>query len=292
MEEAHILDPNTFSVLTEKAPNDPHVHMILGNALSMSIITPDNFRRAIEEYDKAIALNPNIASVYVNRGLARYAAVEPTKEVPMWMITRENMPEEFVRGAELAVKDFDTAIKLNPRLFSAYFDKGVLVKYLGRERESIPLFKKAIEIGLKNKSRSFPTVGNEDDVEFVGTGHPMMAISDFRRFVVDRRVSIEKKEGKIVIFNPNTVYVSNENDPVALAYYHMGTAYASANLRDYSPALDCFAQAVKLNPGMPFLYSTRWIIYRGNGETDKLDGEISLYKETAAKINRIKDAVE
>jgi len=287
-----ILDPNTFSVLVEKAPNDPRTHMIYGNALSMSIITPDNFRRAIKEYDKAIELNPKVAAFYINRGIARYAINEPTEEIPMWMITNENMPEDFVSGAELAIKDFDTAIRLNPRLFSAYLNKGVILKRLGKDREAVSCFKKAIEIGLKNKKPPFPTVANEDGVEFVGTGHPMMAISNFRRFALDTKASITKKEGTIVLFNPNAVYVSNENDPLALAYYHMGTAYASSVLRDYPPALDCLDRAIKLNPGMPFLYSTKWVIYRGRGDTDKLEEQVLLYKEVAAKINRIREAEE
>ena len=289
-DKQRVFDPYVFLVLTEKAPDNPYTHMILGNALSLSEFTPNHYQKAIEEFDKAIEINPNIASVYVNRGIAHFIKNEPTGGIPSWMITGEDIPEDFIEESELAIKDFDRAIKLDPNLFSAYFNKGVILKTLGREKESIPCFEKAIKIGIKNKSSLSPTVSNEDDVEFLGTGHPMMAMSNLRKYLIDKKLGLEKKQGKIVRLSSILVFISNENDPLAFAYYHQGSAYASANLRDYNPAIECFNMAIEKNPNVPSFYAVRGVVYAGTGQTDKMLINLQLQKELIEKIKKIRDS--
>jgi tetratricopeptide (TPR) repeat protein len=219
-------------------------------------------------------------------------AVEPTGRIPAYMITRENMPEEFVRGAELAIIDFDTAIKRNPKLFSAYFNKGVILKIIGREREAVPIFEKAIKLGLEKRVYSSPTVANEDDVEFVGTGHPMMTMSGIRKYLIDEKLSFKRKEGKIVILSRTNPFISNENDAIAFAYYHQGSALASANMKDYPKALSCFDKAIEQNPNIPTFYAVKGVIYAGLGNADQMFENLNQQKALMDRIIRIKNSEE
>jgi len=291
-DKQRVFNPYIFSSLTEKAPDNPNTHMILGNALSLSQFVPDNYQRAIEEFDKALAINPDIASVYVNRGLAHYLEVEPKNSIPKYMITGENMPEEFVKGAQLAIKDFDKAIKLNPLLFSAYFNKGVILKRIGKEKEAVPVFEKAIKLGLDKKAHSAPSVADEDGVEILGTGHPMMAMSQLREYAIDQKLNVKRKEGKIVTLSRANPFISNENDAIAFAYYHQGTALASANMREYSKALKCLDKAITLNPDVPAFYSAKRTIYAGLGEADKMFDCLYLHKKLIDKMSSIRNSPE
>ncbi len=290
MSKMNTIDPNNFSGLVEKAPDNARAHMIMGNVLSFSRVS-ERHLKAIEEFSRAIQLDPKAASAYVNRGIMVYELVEPIKEMPEWMATKENMPERFVRTSELAIRDFDTAIKINPRLFSAYFDKGVVLKYLGREEEAISVLEKAIKIGIRNRNTS-PTVSNEGDAEVLGTGDPMMVVSSFKNYAISTKATIQKKGRRVVNLTPYVTYIPNEDDPIALAYYHMGTAYASSHLRNYTAAIDCFDKAIRLNENMPFLYSSRFTIYKGLGAgyENKQAEDVRLYNEVLRKINEIKEA--
>ena len=76
------------------------------------------YKRAIEDYDKAIELNPNLAQPYFNRGNA-YAKLG-----------------EYER----AIEDYNKAIKLNPDDAEAYINRGLVYAILGehdRAREDI-----------------------------------------------------------------------------------------------------------------------------------------------------------
>jgi len=90
-------------------------------------------KRAIEDYDKAIELNPDFAEAYYNRGIA-YAKQQKYNE---------------------AIKDFDKAIELNPNLAEAYIGRGVTYAEQQKYNEAIKDFDKAIEL-------------NPDDAEAYG----------------------------------------------------------------------------------------------------------------------------
>ena len=80
--------------------------------------------RAIEEYNKAIKLNPNLAGAYNNRGFAYH-----------------NLKEY-----EKAIKDYNKAIELNPNLTDAYNNRGVAYYNLEEYEKAIKDYNKAIEL--------------------------------------------------------------------------------------------------------------------------------------------------
>src|SRR5215471_4513239 len=78
----------------EHDPNNPEGHVLLGNIL----LAQKHFDEALSSFSKAIALKPDMAGAYMNRG-AVYA---------------------FQKQDELAEQDFKKAISIDPHTLQAY----------------------------------------------------------------------------------------------------------------------------------------------------------------------------
>jgi tetratricopeptide (TPR) repeat protein len=82
------------------------------------------YEEALEKYDQALALEPNLAMAWVGKGMA-HNALEDYSE---------------------ALDAFEMAISINPGYAKAWYGKGVALYGLGRYEESIEAFDKALEI--------------------------------------------------------------------------------------------------------------------------------------------------
>lgn len=88
----------------------------------------NKFDKAIQCFDKAIEINPNIAEIYVYRGDVNYIIDE-----------------------EQAIKDYTKAITLNPKSLKAYYSRGLLYEVAFSEcSKAIKDYTKAIEINSNN----------------------------------------------------------------------------------------------------------------------------------------------
>jgi tetratricopeptide (TPR) repeat protein len=81
--------------------------------------------RAIEDYNKAIALNPNYAEAYYNRGNAYY----------------------FKGQYDRAIEEFNKAIALNPNDATAYNNRGLAYGKKGHYDRAISDFQRACDMG-------------------------------------------------------------------------------------------------------------------------------------------------
>ena len=84
----------------------------------------DDYDRAIEDYTKAMELNPNLAEAHHNRGVTY------------------GKKEEY----DLAIGDFNRAIELNPNLAEAYYNRGGAYVRIGNYEYAITDCTKAIEL--------------------------------------------------------------------------------------------------------------------------------------------------
>ena len=82
------------------------------------------YDRAIQDYDEAIRLDPQLAVVYNNRGLAY-------NELGQY---------------ERAIKDFGEAIRLDPKDADAYRNRGLTYEAIGKSEEAERDFAKAKEL--------------------------------------------------------------------------------------------------------------------------------------------------
>jgi len=130
--------------------------------------TPDNFRKAIDYFNKAIALDPNYALAYV--GLAdAYALLSTFGAVPSREATlkaRESALTALSLEPSLgephatlgliltdydfdfaaAEREFQRAIELNPNYPTAHQWYGEMLGYAGRFQESFAEYRRALEI--------------------------------------------------------------------------------------------------------------------------------------------------
>jgi tetratricopeptide (TPR) repeat protein len=86
------------------------------------------FKESCIDYSKAIKINPQLAEVWSNKGIA------------------------FVELDRLddAIKAFDKAIEINPQLAEAWYNKGNALKMLGCTTEANAAFAKAKELGYSS----------------------------------------------------------------------------------------------------------------------------------------------
>ena len=83
------------------------------------------YSEAIEDFDEAIRLNPQLATAYYTRGLA-YG---------------------YLGQYQWAIENLDDAIRLDPRLAYVYYARGVVYEAIGRAKEAEQDYTKAKELG-------------------------------------------------------------------------------------------------------------------------------------------------
>ncbi len=130
------------------ATHSPRTIDYLGRA--MDLITVRNYQAAIEDLDRATALNPDHALAYFMRAQARYHALQAHEDQPA---TQQSGPK-FTGGAldnkriglQQVLADYDKAIELSPMTAVAWFDKGNILYELGDYTSAIAAYNKAIEL--------------------------------------------------------------------------------------------------------------------------------------------------
>jgi tetratricopeptide (TPR) repeat protein len=115
-------------------PDVAEHHRILGTLCGQVI--PANVlaglkygRCAMDSINKAIELDPKSPLGYVSRGVGNYY-----------------LPGAFGGGAELALKDFQKAIQLDPKLAEAHLWMGIALRKLNRNEEARSALGKALQL--------------------------------------------------------------------------------------------------------------------------------------------------
>ncbi len=119
----------------ESSPNKAEYHRILGELCGQVI--PANplmgslkyGQCARDEVNKAIQLDGNSALAYLSRGVGNYY-----------------LPSSFGGGVDLALKDLDKAIALDPKLSDAYLWKGIALRKVNRNPEARQAIEKAVQL--------------------------------------------------------------------------------------------------------------------------------------------------
>jgi tetratricopeptide (TPR) repeat protein len=115
--------------------SDAEYHRLLGN-LCGQVIPANPLLGALkygqcarDEINKAIQLDGKLALAYVSQGVGNYY-----------------LPSSMGGGVDLALKDFDRAISLNPQLADAYLWKGIALRKANRESEARAALEKALQL--------------------------------------------------------------------------------------------------------------------------------------------------
>lgn len=121
-------------------PDDAEYHRIYGTlcgqAVSANVLQGMKFGRcAQEEVNKAVQLDPKSAINYVSRGVGNYY-----------------LPAGLGGGVDLAIKDFQKAIEIDPQSAEAHLWLGLALRKQNRNGDARREFQKAVDL---NPSRAW-----------------------------------------------------------------------------------------------------------------------------------------
>ncbi len=161
----------------------------------------EDYRGAIQDYSKAIEINPSNSEAYLNRGLPKHKLGDYRGAIQDYSKSIEINPSiskgYFMRGFAKqyledyrgAIQDYDKAIEINPSNSDAYSNRGFAKKELGNYRGAIQDYSKVIEINPSNSEAYFMR------------GFAKQYLEDYRGAIQDYNKAIEINPSFIEAYN-------------------------------------------------------------------------------------------
>ena len=198
---------------------------------------------AISDYDRAIAINPNLAIAYSNRG-----------------VIKSDLGQK-----QAAISDYDRAIAINPNLAIAYYNRGSAKSDLGQKQAAIIDYNRAIMIN-PNLAIAYYNRGNTKS----DLGQKQAAIVDYDRAIaINPNLAVayanrgsaksDLGQNQAAISDYDQAIAINPND--AISYSNRGSA--KSDLGQKQAAIADYDQAIAINSNYAEAYSNR-----GNAKSD------------------------
>jgi tetratricopeptide (TPR) repeat protein len=250
----------------EDNPNLPEVYANLGSLYSQG----KQWSKAIANCEKAISLAPNFAAAY--RQLARiWTQLEKREEAadcwyqafnidPNWATAEEHVTlgNSLVELGKFdrAIECYSRAIKLNPKLATAYHNLGEMLVGEKRWDEAIANYRQAIALN-PNFFESYHSLGKT----WAERGELDRAIACYnktleinpnyaRAYVGLGNVFAQKRDFDAAIKCYRQTLEINDNS--YWAYNCLGDALAQKQL--WQEAISCYRKAIEINPNIPWFY--------------------------------------
>ena len=199
----------------------------------------EKYQKAIDTYDKAIELKPDLHIAYYNRGLVKFELKQYNE----------------------AIDDFNKAIKLEPDDVGACYMRGLAKFALKQYNEAIVDYNKAIEL-------------DPNDVgAYYSRGITKYKLKQYNEAIIDFNTAVMLKPGDAEIYHNRGIakYKLNQYDgaiadynkaielkPVLVSTYKE-RGIAKNELKQYNEAIDDFNKAIKLKPDDIETYNNRGI---------------------------------
>jgi len=147
----------SFRLALEEEPG--YIRSISGLARVYDLT--DQPEKAIEQWEKAISISPEMMELYFQAGFSYYTAGRLNEAVAAWEETARLRPEfpqahfqlgiayEDLGDDQRAIEEYRTTLQINPAYILAGYNLGHLYKRQDRIEEAIAEFKKAIEADPK-----------------------------------------------------------------------------------------------------------------------------------------------
>ena len=201
-----------------------------------------NMGRAIEDFNKAIELDPENANTYYFRGHAYHNKGDHDR----------------------AIEDYNKTIELDPENANAYCNRGLVYGRKGEYDWSIEDCNKSLELKPDNADAYFYR-----GLAFGGKGELDQAIADYNKSLELKPVNADaylcrglayREEGK---YNRSIKDCSKSlklKPDNAFAYYHLGLAYTEKG--EYEQAFKDLLKAGEKNPNFKIMYPKVYIAVR------------------------------
>jgi tetratricopeptide (TPR) repeat protein len=182
--------------------------------------TQGNFEMAIEEFTKAIELDRSLAAAYLLRGRAYAASMMHVIDVEVdfsdFTSTGDFNATGQKAGVNKAIADYTQALKLDPNLAAAYYERGGSYWLIGDYDRAIKDFNTALRL-----NPNYAAAYNNRGDAYAGKG-------DYDRAIADYSAALR--------IDPND----------AISYYNRGSAYYSKRM--YDQAIADYSAALRINP--------------------------------------------
>ncbi|MBI5749246.1 MAG: tetratricopeptide repeat protein, partial [Nitrospinae bacterium] len=237
----------------------------------------DVWKDSITLWSHQIELFPGrVAVAYNNRGFAYYddrgdyqKAIKDYNTAigidPKFVISYNNRGAAYIKigSYQEAIKDYSMAISLNSKYAEAYYNRGFVYSSLGSYQEAIKDYSMAISLNSKYAEAYY----NRGDI-YINSGKHQEALDDF-----NMAISLNPKLS-LAYYNRGNIYISSGKHQEAIkdynivisldpqyvkAYNNRGIAYI--NLGKHQEAIESFNMAIKLDPKYAQAYYNLGMLY-------------------------------
>lgn len=296
--------PRGIELLQEslkREPRQPLAYRDLGNGLQQA----RRFAEALDSYDKALALKPDLADIHNNRAVAlaslgrrgealesygRAVALKP--DYAQAYNNRGTVLLDLGRAGE-ALEDFSRAIALNPSYATAFNNRGNVLNQLGRHEEALKDHDCAIALNPQ-AAESHDKRGNV----LMALGRARAALESFDRAIaIDPGLSSAhngRGTALAMLGHPQEALEAHDRalalDPnSAAAHNNRGTALAA--LKRPADALAAHGRALALDPQSATAHSNHGTALAGLGRLEEglqsLERALEIRPDlTQAHVNR------
>jgi tetratricopeptide (TPR) repeat protein len=215
-----------FTDIINKYPETPIPYNIRGDAYSQE----DNQISAINDYTKAITLDPSNFEAYINRGVSLFKTNQFQLAVADYNSAeklKNNIPKLYInRGTchlklnqyDLALNDFKTVIKTEPKNNEALSNIGLCYYNLKKYNEALNYYNQAID----NNPNDFETLKNR--------GNAKAFLKDFKGSIEDYSVIINANpQDANALSNRGNSYFQNKQLDKACADWKISAQLGNTN---------------------------------------------------------------
>jgi tetratricopeptide (TPR) repeat protein len=242
----------------------------------------ERHHESLEQYTRAIKLNPKYALAYNNRGteyqhvgdyksaVADYdRAIELDDDDAMVFYNRA-LAHLILKNYAQTVKDTDRALEINPSYALAYNTRANAYRHLGNYPQAVRDYDRAIELDARDLVAYY-----NRGMSFYAAGNYPQAIRDY-----DRAIELDARDG-IIYFNRGISYSMLGNYPQAIKdydraielnyretmiYYNRGIAYSM--LGNYAKVIEDCTTVINRDPKAASAYVNRANAYVSLGKND------------------------
>lgn len=246
---------------------DPNGYRALSN-LGVEYFNRGDLTRALELFDKSIALKKKYWAAWMNRGsvhfqrgefaeaLADYNRAVALNQVPATIDFRGQIHERLGND-EKAFEDYTAAIELDPNGARPFLHRGLLAERLGNDRQAIADFSRALQ-----REPVSPEA-------YYHRGDCRMRLGEFDRAIEDFTAAISQQ--------------LNPADPVRVAaLYRRGMLLGSKGQPRL--AVDDFTSVIEQNPTFADAYLRRALGYQDLGQKGKARQDLDRFAELGGKV--------
>ena len=255
-------------------PNDRRT--VILNDRGVAFARKQQFKSAIEDFNRAVQLNPEHAPTYNNRGnvlvqlgQAREAVRDFDRAIvlaPTYSAAFTNRASAYVTlgQADRAVGDFTRAIELNPQNMSAFNGRGHAHLSANRPYAAARDFSRAVQINpgfataYRNRASALSRLDRTDDsIEDLSRAlafDPRSVESTMRRG--DAYLAVGNAASALKDFNR-----AIELAPQSAAAF-VGRGFSSAKAEAFDEALGDLARAIEIEPRLARAYAVRAWVYK------------------------------